>query len=474
MANAKKIDKTTLEYLGTEYQENLVKYFIEERNFFAKLCDIINPNVFTDDVLRRIVKTLQERYVKNEVVSRYSDLEIIFRSEISNKIELDKILNKLEQLKKLDCLGIDLVRDNAENFFKQQNITKAINKISEIIEKGDYNSYNDCVDIMRDAIEKGNIGKDEYFHPFDDMALTLSEEYRTTITTGCVELDDMLNGGIAKGELGLIIAPSNVGKTSSTTGFVAAAAIAGFKVLHIFFEDRDVDIKRKYFAYVTEIESYLLSRRSERQQAIDYFNTEKGAREKGLIQQNVYCYHGATGDVSANQIRNKINNLNALGVKIDMVVIDYFEAMKMNKPEANSDSEWTREGATMRSLEQIVAEFQVAMWVPVQGSKDSFDKDYVSMSQAGGSVKKVQIGHIVLAMARTQDQKEENKLNLFLHKFRGGKIKHGGQMLDITFNNGTCHFDMSTAKMTNECLEGDNQTDAYKMAQETFNETKTR
>ena len=42
----------------------------------------------------------------------------------------------------------------------------------------------------------------------------------------------------------------------------------------------------------------------------------------------------------------------------------------------------------MRKLESMAKEFNVAMWVPVQGTRDSIGAEIVGMMQAGGSVKR--------------------------------------------------------------------------------------
>lgn len=92
---------------------------------------------------------------------------------------------------------------------------------------------------------------------FQNIENDFSEDYRITIPTGADKLDDALYGGLAKGQLGVIIAPMGTGKTSATTGFAANAALhkckennyKGWKVLHVFFEDEDVDIRRKYYGF---------------------------------------------------------------------------------------------------------------------------------------------------------------------------------------------------------------------------------
>ena len=162
-----------------------------------------------------------------------------------------------------------------------------------------------------------------------------------------------------------------------------------------------------------------------------------------MLAQNVICQRLTTGEYSASDIKYLIQQYISRGFIPDMIVIDYFECLKPEKNvDGNNETEWTREGITMRKLESIAKEFNVALWVPVQSTKDAINQEYVGLSQAGGSVKKTQIGHIVIQLAQTQQQKEEHRLSIFIGKLRGVKIGRTS-FPNVKFNNGTCKFDMS-------------------------------
>lgn len=238
--------------------------------------------------------------------------------------------------------------------------------------------------------------------------------------------------------------------TSCTTGFCAHAATVktndnnnkGYKVLHFFFEDTEVAIRRKYYGYVTDIDACDLSDPINRPLALKILKDNNNELRNMLIQ-NVVCHRLTTGEYSASDIKYLIQQYISRGFIPDLVVIDYFECLK---PEKNSDgyndSEWTREGITMRKLEAIAKEFNVALWVPVQSTKDAINQEYVGLGQAGGSVKKTQIGHVVIQLAQTQQQKEEHKLSIYIGKLRAVKIGRTS-FPNVKFNNGTCKLDMS-------------------------------
>jgi len=452
--------KEDLGYLGEDFQVELVKCFIEDQQFFINIENIINQNMFTEPSLKRIVGFMKDRYALSETVASYKDLDSMIRAKISDTINVQKCLAMLEKIKNVETRGIDIIEGYSEKFFKQQNLTKALKSAFEIIEMGDSNRYDEIEDIVKKALECNN--KNELgFRIFDNMEEALKEDYRCTIPTGADLLDNAFYGGLGKGELGIIIAPSSVGKTSATTGFAATAAVTktednnykGYKVLHIFFEDEEVNIKRKYYAYLTDIDACDLSLPDIRPKVVEMINKNEW---KDMIQRNVIGYHAQNGEFSPTDIKKFIQKHIAMGFKPDLVIVDYFECLKLEKAETSADTEWTREGLTMRKLESIAHEFNLALWCPVQGTKDSFNQQIVGLTQAGGSVKKVQIGHVIISFARTEEMRLHDKINIFINKFRPGRIKTN-QFLGVTFNNGTTKFDFSTMMDEEDVFDGNNQ-----------------
>lgn len=440
------VDRSTLGYLGADFQLKLVKCFFEDQKYFMSIQEIVDQNMFSNEHLRRIVGFMKDRYNFNETVTTYFEMETIIRSKVSDAIALEQLLAHIEKIKEMDLVGMDIVEEESEKFFKQQNLTKAINKAQDIIKNGDFSNYYTIEDIVKKALET-NSKQDFGFRLFDNIESDLKEDYRTAIPTGADKLDKALYGGLGKGELGVIVAPPGIGKSSATTGFAANAATTkaeannfnGYKVLHFFFEDEEVNIRRKYYGFVTDIDACTLSLPDVRPIAIERLNADTDV--KRMLRDNIIGERLSTGEVRASEIKNKIRQYIARGFKPDLIIIDYFECIKYEKSDVG-DSEWSKEGVTMRKLEAMAKEFDVAMWVPVQGTRDSIGAEIVGLMQAGGSVKKTQIAHVVITMGQTDEMKTQGKINMFLGKFRAGRIDKN-KFLNVYLNNGTCKFDMS-------------------------------
>lgn len=73
----------------------------------------------------------------------------------------------------------------------------------------------------------------------------------------------------------------------------------------------------------------------------------------------------------------------------------------------------------------------------------SVSSDVVTGDQMGGSIKKAQIGHFIMSIARTLAQKESNRATIAVLKSRFGK--DGVIFEDCTFDNGRVYIDTETS-----------------------------
>lgn len=228
--------------------------------------------------------------------------------------------------------------------------------------------------------------------------------------------------------------------TSMTTGMANYAAtykceannFKGFKVLQIVFEDRVKQIQRKHLGRITGIEARNLGK-PEFQEIVRQKLEEYPDKE--MLQENLKIIRFPSGDKSAWDIEIQIKKLINTGFKPDLCILDYFECLR-HKNEVNVSNEFEKEGITMRKFEAMAGEMDMAMWIPVQGTKDSIGKEIVSMDNAGGSFKKVQIAHIVISIARSLEDQSENKATISILKNRSGCS--GAVFQGADFNNGTC------------------------------------
>jgi replicative DNA helicase len=444
MGRQRQIDKTNLGYLDVTYQYKLVKYFIEDNSFFEGIVSIVDPNAFTEPALRNFVGIIKDKYLTNSVVPSYEMIGIIVKSKAKTAVDIEECDALIHKLKfETSYEGNIEVKDIALRFFKQQNMIRVANKILEIAGKGDIDRYEECQALLDDATMAGQ-EEDFGFSIYDLKDKALSNDYTVSIPTGIIQLDEHVGGGLDKGKLGLLIAPAGFGKTSFTTAIDAYAAThrcdmnnhQGYKVLQIYFEDDDVDITRKHFARITQTEARFMKR-------LDVANRDELDKllmshpDKELIRENLRLKHFRSGTKSASDIEIFIKKLINKGFKPDLITIDYFECVKPEPGGSSTESQWTREGVTMRKFENMAKDLNCAIWIATQGNKDSINSpEVVRMDQAGGSIMKVQVAQFIISIARALDDIDKNKAVISILKNRSGKS--GKIFQNVKFNNGTC------------------------------------
>jgi replicative DNA helicase len=494
----KTIDKSTLGYLDIEFQYKLAKCFIEDPHFFGEVSTIVDQNAFTDSLLRTFVGTLKDYYYKESVVPSYETIGIALKAKAKSNNELQEWTDLIDRLHfKTSLEGYTLVKDTALKFFKQQNLIKVANKILEIAGKGDIERYDECQKLLDDAALAGQ--EDEFgFSPYDLEEKALSPSFKVPIPTGISKLDEALNGGLEKKKIGIIIGSAGFGKSTFSTCIASHAATykcdlnnnEGYKVLQIYFEDDDVDVARKHFSKITQVEARKLT--SSQAQIAEVRQVLDTWPERELMQKNLKLKPFLAHTKTASDIGIFIKRLINTGWKPDLVIIDYFECLKPERDGFATDSEWSRQGNTIRRIENLAKELDVAIWVPTQGNKDSITSpDLVTMDQAGGSIIKVQAAHVVISIARSLEDIDNSRATLAVLKNRAGKS--GTVFHNIKFDNGTStiscdeveEFDNSERKWSqqSEKLKTQNYRDAVteltqrayagaKLAKEKYEEAK--
>lgn len=454
-------DTSDFSYLGDTYQIKLIAQILSDRKFANSILDIVSPNYFKDPALKTIVAAIKDAKHLDEVNLDIPSLEIRLYDEVKSEMVLKQITRQLRKIEESDLNDSLKIQEIAMNFCKYKEVKKTIEEISKIIDRGDINDYHECESKLRKALEHGDM-KDDGMDIFDNIKDVLIDDFRKPIPTGIKGLDEIMDGGLSKTELGVILAPFGVGKTTMMTKLANTAVNMGYKVLQIFFEDNSKVIQRKHLSCWSNYDLNSLSlHKDEIFEMISKMDAEMKAK-KGGLKLKKFASDGTTIPV----IRQYIRKLTAQGFKPDMVLLDYIDCVE---PSKKFDDINAGEGSVMRQYESMLSELDIAGWTAVQGNRTSIGADVVHANQMGGSIKKGQIGHFIVSIAKTLDQKENGTATMAILKSRFGK--DGVVFTDIRFDNASIQIDMgeSVGARTNSEHKQDKAQASQKRINEVFN-----
>ena len=305
-------------------------------------------------------------------------------------------------------------------------------KAQKIIDSGEFESYDQLESMVRDALQVGNVDRGTE-NVFDNLDEVLSDDYRHPIPMGIPGIDNLLKGGLAKGEIGVILAPTGVGKTTVTSKIANHAFNMGFNVLQIFFEDNPKIIQRKHFTMWTGIAPDKLGEHKE--EVLEKVRVIKETMPNKLLLTKL-----PSDTLTMSQIKSQIRKLIADGINIDVVILDYIDCVT---PEKALEDEWKSEGSVMRAFEAMCHELHIAGWTATQGNRSSISSEVVTTDQMGGSIKKAQVGHVIITIAKSLQQKELNLATIAITKSRIGK--DGIVFENCKFNNELMEIDTESS-----------------------------
>ena len=177
------------EYLGNEFQLQLLNQLIVDKDFAHSIIGVIEPSYFENKYFKLIVQMVKEYYQKFEHSPSFDTLTQVAKSEIAQELLLKITLDTISDIKNIDDSGSLFVQEKALKFCKQQELQKVMDKAKKIIDHGEFENYDTLEEMVREALQVGNVdrGTGEVFEDLDDV---LAEDYRHPIPMGIPGIDN--------------------------------------------------------------------------------------------------------------------------------------------------------------------------------------------------------------------------------------------------------------------------------------------
>jgi len=207
---------------GKQFQEKIFQGLLTDRTWATQMIEIMSPTFFELKYLQYLTQRYFDYYQKYKDFPTLSLLVTIIRDDLKEGKDVvlrDQIVEYLQRIRVNPDMGdVQYVKDKTLDFCKKQAMKEALEKAVEMIATDNLDSV---MDLMKNALSAGTpaaIGHDF----FEDTEARFIRTRRLTCPTGLplIDAQDVLNGGLGRGELGVIIAPTGVGKCTSGDAYI--------------------------------------------------------------------------------------------------------------------------------------------------------------------------------------------------------------------------------------------------------------
>lgn len=394
----------TLQKFGTAFQSKTIRALIDDKKFLERTHDIIETEYWESEAHKWIVEEILTHYDKYK---RTTTLDV-FKIKCDD-VNIDSlkaaIIDQLRSIfTQVDTNDAEFVKNEFLNFCKNQKLKNAIMQSVDFLKGGQYDSIKRIVDDALKAGTERDIGHD-YAR---DIALRMSETARDTINTGWEVIDDLTNGGLGPGELGVIISSAGGGKSWCLASLGKSAMQSGKNVLHYTLELNECYVGLRYDSCFTGVPF---------QDIMDY--EEKVKNVVSTIKGKLLIKEYPTKSVGVSTILAHANLANTMGYPVDMVVIDYADILSPGKVSSNANT-YVEQGGIYEDLRGLAGELGVPVWTASQASRSSLDDNIIEAQKVADSYRKIMTADFVMSLSRKATDKVSNTGRFHVIKNRFG------------------------------------------------------
>lgn len=379
----------TIRKYGRDFQVRVLYLLLNDRPFFSAIAPILNPDYFDNELISWAVDTIIKYNKKSKLIITKSSLEVEFKDSnlsVSQKL-FNQLMEEVEEAGKQPDL--EFTKEKITAFCRNQNMKNKILKVagmlndSEDKEDEDEVVYDKIYYEMKDALAAG-IEIDYGYDYAAEVDRRYEEDARNPIETPWPVVNDLMDGGLAAGELGIIVCPPKTGKSWLLVSLASHAATLGKNVLHITLELSKEYVGQRFDANLTGIDSKKL--RTQRHLIKDAL-IRKGIKNNIKIKR--------FNKPSLFIIEKYIDQLIESGFKPDIIFIDYADLIKGDGGELRMVLKEIYE-----DLRGLSFEYDIPVWTASQSNRASMKAEKVTGDLLAEDFSKLMTADFVLSLSK--------------------------------------------------------------------------
>jgi len=392
----------TLTQYGTNFQSKILTSLLTDVKYTKQILDIIEINYFDSDSNKFIIKSIKDYFKKYKTNPTMEALKVMV-DEVDNDVLKTSIVDSLRNAwQHRESNDLEFVKEKSLEFCKNQVVKNAIMESVELLES---QKYDDIKRIIDDAMKAGvetDIGH-EYITGLEER---LTKQTRVCLPTGWDSVNDLMDGGLAGGELGVVVAPAGIGKSWTLQALGANVVKAGKTVVHYTLELNAQYVGLRYDTIVS----------GQPTGNLQYYKEEVQQKISKLKGELIIKYY-PTRTASVNTLTAHLQQCEMRGIKPDMVIVDYADIMKSTQ---HFNEKRHQLGHIYEELRGMAGEFDIPIWTASQANRSALEEDVIGAEKVSEDYSKVMTADFVMSMSRKVEDKIANTGRFHVIKNRFG------------------------------------------------------
>jgi replicative DNA helicase len=391
----------SIDEYGPSFQMKVISSLLTHKEFLQNINDVLSDEYFSNPA---------HKWVINEIIKYYEKYHTTISMDIL-KVEMKKLTNEVlkvsvkEQLReayRADIEDLAYVQEEFSTFCKNQQLKKALLSSVDLLKAGDYDSIKYMIESAMKAGQDKNIGH-EYKK---DSESRYREDHRKIVPTPWGPINELVQGGLGNGDLGLIFGNPGGGKSWTLVALGGFAIQMGYNVIHYTLELSESYTGRRYDAFFTGISVDQLDQHKDK---VDAVSAE--------LPGELIIREFAMGKTTMSTIESHIQKVKDLGIEPDLIIIDYIDLLSTRKRNVDRKGEIDD---IYTSTKGLARELNIPIWSVSQVNRAGAKDNIIEGDKAAGSYDKMMITDLSISLSRKKEDKVNGTGRLHIMKNRYG------------------------------------------------------
>jgi replicative DNA helicase len=394
-----------------EYQLQLLSLMLNDHDFCLQASNWLSDEDFADKPLQWFYDKLANAEPKLTSVTLKEEMIRAAKAKVIKGDQLDKYLEYFGHLKESPPpMEREHIVASLTEFIRTQAMKRAIIDGWDLIQQGEWDQVTEMVtEASRAGLDIFDMGT-MYFQTYEDrLASRLNAEPLYRLPTMVPELDNII-GGLDPGQLGLIVGGTGRGKSIFLQWLARVAVMLGKKVVYFTHEMTEAAVADRFDALFTKTKINELKTYNEHV-------FKELSKYEGKFGKSLCIKEYPADEATVHTLKAFLSQLAGIGFVPDLVIVDYLDLLK---PHRNYNSVHEELDAITKSLHGLAKQLRTRVYTASQLNRGGLVADTPDESMIAGAIAKLFTPDVVLFMAQTMDEKEDEIMRLVVSKNRNG------------------------------------------------------
>ena len=436
----------SIDEYGPSFQMKVISSLLTHKEFLQNISDVLSDEYFSNPAHKWIINEIIKYYERYHTVISMDILKVEMK-KLDNEVLKVSVKEQLREAYRADLDDLAYVQEEFSTFCKNQQLKKALLNSVDLLKAGDYDSIKYMIESAMKAGQDKNIGH-EYKK---DTESRYREDHRKIVPTPWTEINELVQGGLGNGDLGLIFGNPGGGKSWTLVALGGFAIQMGYNVIHYTLELSEAYTGRRYDAFFTGTPVDQLEKHKEHVEALT-----------AELPGELIIREFPMGKTTIGTIEAHINKVKDLGIEPDLIIIDYIDLLSTRKRNVDRKGEIDD---IYTSTKGLARELNIPIWSVSQVNRAGAKDDVIEGDKAAGSYDKMMITDLSMSLSRKKEDKVNGTGRLHIMKNRYG-IDGLTFQVDVNTSNGHIsvgnHYDEEADTVTPKKQSNDNFDDLDK------------